>query len=191
MRQDKHEKDGKDGRRRLEKARQKTVLVRIRRSDKLESLEGYIVGLSEMFVLLHLLDPNGYLNGYTALRMQDVKEIRLIDDSKSCLHRALQLRGIVPIVPDKIDLMDWPVLLCSVGSHYSLLTVHLERREPDICFIGQARQVSTKVFEMRKIDPAAQWIETELFKFKYVTRLDFGGGYEEALWLVANQVELK
>ena len=154
------------------------------------TLDGYVVSLSETFVLLHLLDGGFHmaLNGYTALPLSEIKKIRLLDDDNSFADRALKVKGIFPKPQLDLLLLDFPGLLSSADAHFPLVTIHLERLNRDCCFIGRVEKLTKKSLQLQKIDASAQWAEMEKFRFEDITRIDFGGGYEEALWLV-NQNE--
>ena len=38
---------------------------------------------------------------------------------------------------------------------------------------------------LKKIDPDARWGDTKRYRFRDLTKVDFGGGYEQGLALVA------
>jgi hypothetical protein len=155
-----------------------------------ESLDGYVVSLSETFVLLHILDNGNYtsLNGYVALPIGGLKIVRVQDDYMAFSERAMKVKGISPLPQPDILLLDLPGLLSSADAHFPLVTIHQERVDRGCCFIGRVEKLTKRFVHLRKIDPAAHWVETEKLLFEDITRVDFGGGYEEALWLV-NQNE--
>jgi hypothetical protein len=152
-----------------------------------ENLDGYVVSLSETFVLLHVLD-GGYhmtLNGYVALPIDEIKTARVLDNYDSFSDRALKVKGIFPQPQPDILLLDFPGLLSSADAHFPLVAIHADRLYSGCCFIGRVEKLTKRAVRLHKIDPAARWIETEKFFFDDITRVDFGGGYEEALWLVS------
>ena len=162
-------------------------IVKIDRSPEIEDkIEGYIVGVSELFVMLHALDPEYInLNGYIVLRIEDIQRYRMRDDHEFFLHRALKLKGIAPVSQPEIDLSTFPTLLASAIAHFPLVTIHREVMDADICFIGRVQKLTEKTVTLKEISPAAKWDRTRRYNFKDITRIDFGGGYEEALALVA------
>jgi hypothetical protein len=42
---------------------------------------------------------------------------------------------------------------------------------------------------LEPIDPHAQWDDPEVYELRHITRVGFGGSYEQALALVAATVE--
>src|SRR5437868_5328676 len=100
----------------------------IRRADR---LDGFVVGAAKKWFLLHVLDPGMFLNGYTALRVADVKQVtEYADDSFPA--RALGVRDERRDVPDAIDLTSTKSLLSSAGSLFRLVAVHDEEDDPTI-----------------------------------------------------------
>jgi hypothetical protein len=162
-------------------------IVKIDRSPEIEDkIEGYVVGVSELFVMLHALDPDYInLNGYIVLRAEDIHRYRIRDDYEFFLNRALKLKGIQPVPQPEIDLSSFPTLLASANAHFPLVTIHREIMDAEICFIGRVQKLTDKTVTLEEISPAAKWERTRRYNFKDITRIDFGGGYEEALALVA------
>jgi hypothetical protein len=66
--------------------------------------------------------------------------------------------------------------------------LHTEERDAEVCQIGHIQSVSEDSFSLVEIDPDADWAEESLtLAVSDVTRVDVGGGYEEALLLVGGQ----
>lgn len=162
-------------------------IVEIDRSPEiLDKIEGYVIGVSEVFVMLHALDTNYInLNGYIVLRSEDIRRYRIRDDNEFFLNRALKLKGIVPVAQPEIDLSSFPALLSSAIAHFPLVTIHREVMDADTCFIGRVQKLTDKTVTLAEINPAAKWGRIRRYNFKDITRIDFGGGYEAALALVA------
>jgi hypothetical protein len=164
----------------------KSQMVRIERASLARGwVDGYVVGVSDDFVLMHILDPNLYLNGYSVLRVGDIADIHILNSAESFMDRALKLRGIEPVLQPGIDLTGLPALLESANQHYPLITLHCENLDENICYIGRIRKMAEKKLVLEEINPCAQWERVRCYKFKDITRVDFGGGYESALALVA------
>jgi hypothetical protein len=78
--------------------------------------------------------------------------------------------------------------LCSANCAFPLVTIHREKIKPNVCWIGQVVQVRRGRLSLLEIGPDAKWDEepTE-YKVDEITRVDFGGGYEDALRLVGGK----
>jgi hypothetical protein len=69
-----------------------------------------------------------------------------------------------------------------------MVTIHREKVAPDICVIGKVIRVGEGRVYLLEIKTDASW-ETEAshYRLRDITRIDFGGRYEEALALVGGQ----
>ena len=78
---------------------------------------------------------------------------------------------------------------CSPGARaFPLVTIHREKVEPDICEIGRVVQVRDGRVSLLEINPDATWnAEPKQYRLRDITRVDFGGDYEEALGLVGGR----
>jgi hypothetical protein len=145
---------------------------------------GFIVGFSDDLILFHVLGTDTFrLNGYTAIRTKDVKDYRDFNKDKFWQNRAA--RQILPVRPAGISLTSVPELLASISKRYPLITIHPERTRPGTCYIGPILSMTEATFTIDNLDCNAEWTGPRRLKFSDVTRIDFGGGYEEALALTA------
>lgn len=173
--------------RRLHEAQEKGRLIRVYRHFHPDwSDYGYVVGLSDEWVLLHGIDGNSlHLNGYQAYRLKDIVKTRF---DKSCAERALRLRGERAVRQPDTLLVDLPGLLSSANAHFPLVNIHLDEKEPDSCYIGRIEKITRKKVLLREITSEARWNDSpHRFPLKHITCVAFASGYEEALWLVAEQ----
>ncbi|MBC8138181.1 MAG: hypothetical protein H8F28_20060 [Fibrella sp.] len=145
---------------------------------------GYVVGLSENFVLLQNALEHVFLNGYSVFPLRELISVKTLPDD--FLHRVLQMDNQFPSAPSGIVMDDWQSLVASADAHFPLVTLHLEHEYPDSCYIGRVSEIKKRAVTLREISPKAKWIkEREPYRFKDITQVDFGGRYEAALWRVA------
>lgn len=152
-----------------------------------EYFDGFVVGLGEAFALIHILNSDlMVLNGYTVLPLRQVRNVRSLEKFNDFEERVLALKNIAPEPQPDVLLKDFPGLLSSVNSHFPLVAIHTEHLYPDECYIGRVAEMKTRSVLLREIDPNAKWRQqARKYRFKNITRVDFGGGYEAALWAVA------
>jgi hypothetical protein len=150
-----------------------------------EYLRGFVLDYSDSLTLLNVLDFNFYLNGFTVIRNSDITSYRTYDKGDYFLNRALRLKSIKSARKPKVDLSNWASLLLTAQKQFPLLTIHREAIARDICYIGKLVSVTEKTFTLYDIDPDANWDRAYRRKFADLTKVDFGGGYEDALWRVA------
>jgi hypothetical protein len=146
---------------------------------------GYVLDIGPEFFLLALIDENIKFNGFECHRISDVKRLKLPDPYEHFIVAALRKTGQrIDTKPD-INLSSLSALLESANALFPLITIHQERAKPDECFIGKVLDISEKTLLLHPIDPGAVWHKKPYrFRLAEITRVDFGGGYEEALHLV-------
>lgn len=70
-------------------------------------------------------------------------------------------------------------LLLSASRAHRLVTIHREIVDADICHIGHVVDVKDGTVSLLEIGPDAKWEDNPTaYRFKDITRVDFGGGYE-------------
>jgi hypothetical protein len=173
----------------LKQAAKDGSLVRLYRDD-LESVGvvGYVLGVGPEFFLLALVGDDIRFNGFEALRVRDVTEVEAPHPYAAFVEKALELKGErKPAAPD-IDLASTAALIESAGKAFPIITVSREFADPEVCQVGMPVQVQGGSVSLMEIGPDAVWYDdVEWYPLDEITRLDFGGGYEEALRLVGGR----
>ncbi len=171
----------------LEKARARNNLVRIFRED-LEGpdgwSDGFVVAANEEMVVIQLLDESIRLNGYQILFLEDISDFVHPAPFNDFQKRVLELREEEIDVP-KFELGDLGQLLIDISEEYGLVTLHREESESDSCEIGRVLKADAVTYELEEIGSDARWFDdTYEYDLYDITRIEFGGAYEEALLLV-------
>ncbi len=165
------------------------IVIRVDRKpvDK-NLLDGFVVGVGEKLLLLHLVDGSTLqLNGYSAIRLSDVRSYRV---DETFVTRALRLLDRKPVAPAGVNLTGWGELIASLQHHNPAVTIETEKKAPGCCFIGRAIKLTKRYVALKKINPEGQWDETERFTFKDITQVEFDDGYTAALtYLVEYEAE--
>ena len=146
---------------------------------------GYVVGLGPGFALILVVNDRVWLDGFECLRRNDI--IAAENHPYTEFHeKALTLRGeIIPDAPP-VSLESIEDLLETAGRAFPLITIHCEVVDPEVCYIGHVNEVRGGEIAMRLVTPAAKWeAEFERYPTSSITRVAFGGDYEEALSTVA------
>jgi len=170
----------------LEKARTRNNVVRIFR-EELDGPEGwtdgFVVAANEEMVLLQLVDDSIRLNGYQVLFLEDISDFAHPAPFNDFQKKVLALRG-EEIVDPEVELDDLAVLLIDVSEEFGLVTLHREEIEPDSCEIGRVIRADAVTYELEEIGSDARWFD-DTFEYDLydITRIEFGGAYEDALML--------
>ena len=157
------------------------VVVRLNRKPLDEfSLDGFIVGISEKLLCLHVVDGKTLmLNGYAVVRLSDIRSYRV--DETAFIDRALRLLGRTSVAPDAFDLSGWGPLLASVKSQYPVVSISTEKNAPRCLFIGKLLKHSVKSVVIEAISVSGHWDGHQEFAYKDITMVDLGDGYVTAL----------
>jgi len=171
----------------LEKAQTRNNLVRIFR-EELDGpdnwSDGFIIDANEDMVLLQLVDDSIRLNGYQILFLEDISDFVHPAPFNDFQKKVLELRQEEVQNPE-IELGELNQVLLSISEDYGLVTLHREELESDSCEIGRVVKADDVSFELEEIGSDARWFdETYEYDLYDITRIEFGGAYEEALLLV-------
>lgn len=169
----------------LKQARIGKRIVRFWNPFDLGSTTGYVLDVGPQFFLLALIDENIRFNGFQCLRIGDVRRLKLPFPYEWFITVALRKRKeTFPAKPD-VDLRDTSSLIHSASDIFPLITIHRERKKPDSCWIGKVVSITEEHVTLQEIGPDAVWQEKpSKYPLREITRVDFGGGYEDALHLV-------
>lgn len=179
-----------DLRSRLEHARTAGSLVRITRSFTDGWEDGYVLSLGPELVLLAIVGHGIRFDGYQVYRLDDIARLDDPAPHASFVESALHLRGLSQPSTPSVNLDTLPDLLRTATDAFSLLTIHTEDEDPDVCWIGQVVETHPDRVVLRHITPDADWDDVpDSYPLDEITRIDFGGSYEEALWLVASAAD--
>lgn len=174
-------------REKLQKALDEHTLISVKRSrfDPWHTV-GYVMAVGPKFFLLQLVEGEIHYNGYQAIARNDLSSCKVPHKHAAFVEKALELKGeTAPNVPE-IDMSSAETILQNAQSLFTLVTIHREKIDPDVCQIGQVESLSDSTLMLKEIDPDAEWDdEPTEYALKDITRIDFGGKYEEALALVA------
>lgn len=170
----------------LERAHREQRIVSVDREVYGEEDEiGYVVDVGERLFLLARIADTIHLDGFSILRIEDVSHVEVPHEHEDFVASALRLRREAIAPPEEIQLDGWPEALRMAGRHHELVTVHLEADDAGVCRIGRLRSANDASIGLVEIDPDADWYEeVSSIPTDAITRVDFGGAYEEALVLV-------
>jgi len=149
---------------------------------------GYIVGLGPSLVLLLRISDSIRFDGFSVMRIEDVSNLEMPHEHEAFIEGALRLREENVDGAPEVDLSGWASTIRTLGRLFDLVTIHTEMEDAGICQIGHVQSVGDEDLRLVTIDPDADWAEEAMtIRLDQVTRVDVGGGYEEALLLVGGR----
>ena len=159
-------------------------LVKFTRPFEPGPVEGYVLAIGPQFFLLALVDDVRF-NGFQCLRISDVRGLQAPAKYAAFVEAALTVRGERMRGRPRLRLDSLEELLWSANRSFPLVTIHREKVDPDICHIGRITALKNNRVSLLEIGPDALWDKEAChYSLKEITRVDFGGDYEEALHLV-------
>ena len=161
------------------------TLVKFTRPFEEGSVNGYIVDLGPRWILLALVGDGIRYNGFQCFRLADIRELQVPDPYAAFVEAALKKRGQRMPKKPRVAVASIDELLLSANRSYPLVTIHREKVDPDVCYIGRVVQVEDGHVSLLEINPDATWeTQPKQYRLRDITRVDFGGAYEDALHLV-------
>lgn len=142
----------------------------------------------ELTLVVQLFDTDSFqLNGYAIFRNSDVRRWRVIPD-EDFLARAAAFNRVLPSRPKLAKLGSMRESAVSAGASFQLITIHRERTQKDVCFIGKLVGVNQRAVAIQSITPQAEWQGQERYQLKGITLLEFGGVYGNLLGSLARPI---
>jgi hypothetical protein len=156
------------------------------------STAGYVLEIGPHFFLLAYIDNDMRFDGYQCVLLKDVTRLEAPARYNEFMVAALRKRKQrIRRRPD-IKMNTIAELLESANQHFPLVTIHREGVKPGCCWIGRIIDISDSRVVLHEIGPDAVWDEKpKSYRLSEVTRVEFGGGYEEALFLVAGELKVR
>ena len=151
---------------------------------------GYVMDIGPEFFLIALVDELVRFNGFQCLRLQDVRRLQVPAKYAAFLETALGKRNErIPKKP-RVKLDSVQELLQTASDAFPVITIFREKIASDVCHIGRLVGVNRDHVSLLEIGPDACWEdEATHYRTREITRVDFGGAYEEALILVGGLPE--
>lgn len=161
--------------------------IRFSRRFESSKIRGYVLDVGPQFFLLALVSDRIWFDGFECFRVNDVEELRP-DPYATFAEAALKKRGERRLKKPQVSVANIEDLLLSAGKAFPLVTIHREQVDPDVCWIGRVQGVNRGRVSLLEIGPDAVWEDTsEEYRTKEITRVNFGGDYEDALHLVGGE----
>ena len=158
-----------------------------------DSLRGFVVQANARFVLLNVIDDSFFLNGFAIFPTDTIGRFRVMEEERAAMIRYVLSQRYPEGYPERPlfdtgELQDFSFLE-RIHDGYPIITVSREEIDDTVCAIGRVERIKRKSFRLQTMDVDARWDNVEKFRYRDVTRIDFGGNYEEALWMYATHRE--
>jgi hypothetical protein len=166
-------------------ARRKKLLVRFASALDRGTVNGYVLDIGPQFVLIALVSDGLRSNGFQCYRLADIRNLQVPDKFARFHEAVLKKRGIRFPKQPRVDVSSLEKLLRTANRAFPLLTIHRERADAGACWIGRVVGLGGGRVMLLEIGPDACWDnQLETYRLSEITRVDFGGDYENALQLI-------
>jgi hypothetical protein len=152
-----------------------------------DDLDGYVMEIGERWLVMANLDGAITIDGSIAVRLADVVGV-VPNASEDFVRRALELHGEWPPAGPTAELKLGRTrdLIQSIAACNPLVTLHIERDDPDVCLIGVPTAFTKHKIKLLHVNPKATWRKKpRAWRLARITRIDYGARYERALHEVA------
>jgi hypothetical protein len=163
-------------------ARRKKLLVRFASALDRGTVNGYVLDIGPQFFLIALVSDGLRPNGYQCYRLADIRKLRVPDKFAQFHEAVLKKRGIRFPKKPRVDVSSIEKLLQTANRAFPLITIHREKVDASACWIGRVVDLGRGRVTLLEIGPDASWHdELETYRLSEITRVDFGGDYENAV----------
>jgi hypothetical protein len=177
---------------RLRQAAGDDTLISFRTVFEDASVLGYVVGVGPDFVCLSIVHGGIRFNGFAYYRLRDIRRLQTPHKYAAFVEDALRIRRLKRPRQPQLEVDNLRKLILTTSQAFPLITIHREKRDPDVCHIGQVFRVTRTHVWLLEINPAAEWDDAPTpYPLREITRIDFGGDYEDALWQVGKSRRTK
>ncbi|GAC1687436.1 MAG: hypothetical protein PVS2B2_26290 [Candidatus Acidiferrum sp.] len=170
---------------RLTLALRDKLLVRFASALERGTVCGYVLDIGPQFFLIALVSDGIRFNGFQCYRLSDVRKLQVPDKYELFHEAVLKQRGERSPKKPRVNVSNISQLLLSAARAFPLVTIHREKANRSVCWIGRVVDVGKGFVTLLEIGPGAIWEDRlERYRLSEITRVDFGGDYEAALHLI-------
>jgi hypothetical protein len=153
----------------------------VRDAFEINMTDGFVIALTDDWLVMHALDDGVYLDDIVILRLRDVSRVWFRDDD-AYHHRAIAGLGRRAATFECEDSPSASQLLSATSARADIFAIHLEGLDGEPMFIGRLVDLRKKSFDFHYVGRDGVWAnEVDRIKHRDITRIEVGGRYLEAL----------
>ena len=166
----------------LKAMRQKQV-VRFHTKWEYLWIHGVVLDIGPEFFVLASLNDGVEPDGYSCYHKKYIEDLE-IDPHGDFVRAVLEKRKMKIAESVHVSLRNRSEMMLSAGKAFPLVSIHREEVRSHVCHIGKVIHCNKSLVFLQEIAPGAIWNETiASYPLAEITRVNFGGGYEDALHL--------
>ncbi|WP_028050289.1 hypothetical protein [Cellulomonas sp. URHD0024] len=157
------------------------IVTAVRDSFEISLTDGFVIAMTEDWVVMHTLADGVYLDDIVMLRLGDISRVWFRDDD-AYHHRAVEALDKSVAVFDCDDSVDACELLKVASATAEIFAVRLEMLDREPLAIGRLTRLRKKSFDLHYVGRDGVWAnQVERWKYQDLTRIELGGRYLQAL----------
>jgi hypothetical protein len=161
------------------------LLIRFASALDRGTVNGYVLDIGPQFFLIALVSDGIRPNGFQSYRLSDIRKLQVPDKYARFHEAVLKKRGVRFPKKPRVDVSSLAKLLLTANRAFPLVTIHREKVDASACWIGRVVDLRKGRVTLLEIGPDASWDDRlESYRLSEITRVDFGGDYEDALQLI-------
>lgn len=163
-------------------------LIKVWRKKNIDrkAIIGFPVDVSHELLIIQSMNDSIQLDSYIVIRIKDIHSLDSSPNYRSFYEKALKMRHMKCVRSVGVELTSFRTMLESADYHYPLLVLHKESGTGGSCAVGRIKTLTDRSVTLRWLTPGARWEGvSSSYKLNEITRVDFGGLYENALAMVA------
>jgi len=158
-------------------------LVDLKR-ERIEShtLRGFVTAVSADLVAMGVVNDECHFDGVTIVRTEDITFLRWQNEVLDAWAGVLQESPTSPTPVRHVELSSWESVVRSLLGSEPVVTFHREIVNDRACHLGTNISLEGECVVADEISVEGTVDGRFALSLGDLTKLDFGGGYEQALW---------
>jgi hypothetical protein len=161
--------------------RAKRIITADRDAYELSMTDGFVIAMTDDWVVLHALEDGVYLDDVVMLRLQDISRVSFRDDDAYHDRAIAALDGQIADFSCN-DSAGPSELLQEASTEADIFAIRLEVLDGEPLAIDRLLRTRKNSFDMHYVSRNGVWADDiERWKYRDLTRIEVGGRYLSAL----------
>ena len=165
-------------------ALRRNQIVRFERQFDSSSTVGYVMDVGSQWFILALIDGRIRFDGFQCFRLSDVTKFE-ISSRMNFYEYVLKRRNEQRPEKLAVKAKSLEELLTTANKAFPLITIHREKVDPGYCYIGRLMSIKKEVVTLLEVGIDGYWHKCTVgdYALRDITKVSFGGDYEQALFM--------
>ena len=158
----------------------------VRVQDRADTVDGFVVAVSDDWFLVRQVDGNLSPSGWSALRVRDLFAVDKLESAGGVHQRVLETLGEwPPAVPTVCLIADLVGVIDTAQKQSPVVALHRETSRPDALWVGRVTAADNRHVTLSELDQHGEWDRQRVYDADDITRVEFGTIYLGHLALIS------